>query len=187
MSTAEHQPGNFQPPMHPLKQVLLNVFIGGNLLFILVWAFPVNARWSNGTRKLIAPYMDLSGLTQGWDLFAPEPLSMNAYLVAEIAYRDGQTRTWRFPLPQDYGYYRRYFMARRMKWGADALRLDEDAALWPDAARYVARLNNLPNNPPATVTLVRHWSMIEPPMSGRPETWQQSTFFKYTVLPGDLR
>ena len=170
-----------------MKRVLLNVFIGGNLLFILVWAFPVNSVWSIGTRNLIAPYMHLSGLTQGWNLFAPEPQSMNAYLIADITYRDGQTREWKFPVPQDYGYFRRYFMARQLKWSADNLRLDENSGLWPDAARYVARLNNVPENPPATVTLIRRWSFIEPPQSGKADTWQQYAFFKYKVSPGDLR
>ncbi|MBZ5641262.1 MAG: hypothetical protein LAO19_00740 [Acidobacteriia bacterium] len=187
MATAEHQPGTFKPSFHPLKRVLLNVFIGGNLLFILVWAFPFNARWSIGTRRLIAPYMNLCGLDQSWNLFAPEPQSINAYLVAEITYRDGQTRTWNFPMPQDYGYFRRYFMARRLKWSADNLRLDENAALWPDAARYVARVNDMPDNPPVTVNLVRHWSFIEPPLSGKADAWNQFTFFKYAVLPGDLK
>jgi hypothetical protein len=187
MAAAESQSASFKPAGHPLKRVLLNVFIGGNLLFILVWAFPFNARWSIGTRRLIAPYMNLSGLTQGWNLFAPEPQSINAYLVAEITYRDGQIRTWNFPMPQDYGYFRRYFMARQLKWSADNLRLDENAALWPDAARYVARLNNQPDNPPAKVALIRHWMFIPPPESGQPGTWYQFTFFNYSVTPGDLR
>lgn len=130
--------------------------------------------------------MAWSGLTQDWNLFAPEPSSINAYLVAQITYRDGQKKAWNFPMPQDYGYYRRYFMSRRLRWSSDNLRMDKNAVLWPDAARYVARVNNDPKNPPVTVELVRHWSLIAPPMSGQRETWSESTFFTYTVLPGDL-
>jgi len=129
--------------------------------------------------------MEWSGLTQGWALFAPEPAAMNAYIVAQITYRDGQKKFWKFPMPQDYGYYRRYFMARRLRWSMDNLQ-QENAALWPDAARYVARVNNDPNNPPVSVALIRHWSFIPPPMSGQPETWSQSVFFTYTVSPLDL-
>jgi hypothetical protein len=128
-----------------------------------------------------------SGLSQGWALFAPDPESVNAYLVARITYRDGQKKFWKFPMPQDYGYYRRYFMERQRKWSSDNLRMDYNSALWPDAARYVARLNNDPNNPPVTVALVRHWSDIAPPASGQPETWSEYTFFTYSLLPGDLK
>jgi hypothetical protein len=137
-------------------------------------------------RHVIAPYMVWSGLTQGWALFAPDPQYINVYLEAQITYRDGQKKIWKFPMPQDYGYYRRYFMERERKWSSDNLRLDSNAFLWPDAARYVARVNRDPNNPPVSVALIRHWSFIAPPRSGKSEPWNQYTFFTYSVLPGDL-
>jgi hypothetical protein len=187
MATAEQQPTSFKPAASPLKRLLLNVFIMVHLLFLFVWTLPYNARWDIRARSVIAPYMNLAGLNQGWNLFAPEPQSINAYLVAEITYRDDQRRIWKFPLPQDFGYFRRYFMARQLKWSADNLRLDDNAALWPDAARYVARLNDDPDNPPVTVTFIRNWSFVEPPGSGRPDVWKHFTFFKYSVLPSDLQ
>jgi hypothetical protein len=187
MDIAERQPGIPKSSTTKWKRLIVNVFISVHLVFLLIWTLPFNARWDLRAKSIIAPYMNLSGLNQGWNLFAPEPQSINAYLVAEIAYRDGQSKTWKFPVPQDFGIFRRYFMARQLKWSADNLRLDDNHALWPDAARYVARLNNQPDNPPVAVTLIRHWSFIPPPQSGQPETWSQFAFFKYTLLPGDLQ
>lgn len=128
-----------------------------------------------------------SGLYQNWALFAPNPLSVNSRLEAEVIYRDGRTSVWKFPLPQDFGYFQRYFKERYEKWGNQAVRLDQNAVLWPDAARYIARLNNDGKNPPVTVKLVRYWSQIAAPRSGEPEPWNQYVFFTYSVKPEDLQ
>jgi hypothetical protein len=186
MATIRNEFKNDMPYASPTRRVLLSVFLLFHLFVIVVWAFPVDQRQLRKIKRFIAPYMVWSGLTQGWSLFAPDPQSINAYLVAQITYRDGQNKIWKFPMPQDFGYYRRYFMSRQLKWSSDILRIDTNAVLWPDAARYVARVNNAPNNPPVTVALVRHWSFIAPPKSGQSETWSQYTFFTYSVLPGDL-
>jgi hypothetical protein len=65
--------------------------------------------------------------------------------------------------------------------------LDRNSFLWPDAARHIAWLNNDSANPPVRVALIRHWSFIAPPKSNQPETWNQYTFFTYTVTPKDLQ
>ena len=174
------------PQASPTRRVLLSVFLLFHLFVISVWSFPISLRPLVKVKRVFAPYMVWSGLTQGWSLFAPDPQYVNAYLDAQITYRDGHKKIWKFPMPQDFGYYRRYFLERQRKWSSDNLRLDSNAFLWPDAARYVARLNNDPNDPPVTVTLIRHWSFIAPPGSGQLETWSQYTFFTYSVLPGDL-
>jgi hypothetical protein len=113
---------------------------------------------------------------------------MNTRSEAEITYRDGQTGIWAFPLPQNFGYFRRYFMEREHKFGFDSLLNDRFPALQPDAARYIARLNNTrKDNPPVTVTLVSYRSLIAPPGSGLPEPWVRKVSFTYTVTPGDLQ
>jgi hypothetical protein len=187
MATIGHEPKTGMPYASPTRRVLLSVFLLFHLSVISVWSFPINLRFLGKIRHIIAPYMTWSGLTQGWALFAPDPQYINAYLEAEITYRDGQKKIWKFPMPQDSGYYRRYFLERERKWSSDNLRLDSNAFLWPDAARYVARVNRDPKNPPVTVALVRHWSFIAPPGSGQAEPWNQYTFFTYSVLPGDFQ
>lgn len=174
------------PLPEPAKRLLINIFLMFHIFAISVWALPYNTSFLFKTRQTIAPYMQWSGLIQGWKLYAPDPQSMNAFVTAEIIYRDGQKKIYKLPMPQDYGYYRRYFMDRRSMWAIDNLRLNVNSILWPDAARYIARLNSSPENPPTSITLVRHWSYIQPPNSGRTETWSEEAFFKYSVQPGDL-
>ena len=65
--------------------------------------------------------------------------------------------------------------------------IDENAVLWPDTARYIARHNNDRTSPPLSVKLVRYWSEIFPPGTREPDPWHQYVFFTYAVVPEDLR
>jgi hypothetical protein len=171
-----------------MKRIIINIFLVFNLATILCWSMPLNTGILAVTRPLIAPYMSWSGLAQGWNLFAPNPLSLNTKVEAEIAYKDGEVVTWRFPLPQYYGYLKRYTMEREHKFSFDSLLNDNFEPLRPDAARYLARLNNTKkDNPPVGVTLVSYRSKIAPPNSNQPEPWTRAEFFKYSVQPGDLQ
>lgn len=175
------------PLASPAKRALLSLFLLFHLFVILVWSFPIPLRPLRRINRVIAPYMAWSGLSQGWALFAPDPTYVNMWLDAEITYRDGQKKIWKFPMPQDFGYYRRYFLERMRKFSSDNLSSDSNSFLWPDAARHIAWINNDPANPPVKVALVRHWSFIPPPKSSQPVTWSQYTFFNYTVAPKDLQ
>jgi hypothetical protein len=171
-----------------IKRIAINLFLVFHLTAILCWALPLNSRLVTQLRPVIAPYMGWSGLAQGWNLFAPNPLGMNTHAEAEITYRDGQRYIWKFPNPQDYGYFKRYLMERDHKFSFDSMQNDTFAGIRPDAARYIARLNNnQPNNPPVTVALVGYRSLIAPPNSGSPEPWVRKVLITYTVVPGDLR
>ena len=77
--------------MSKVKRIALNIFIVFHLSLIVCWAVPVNRRLFLVARPVIAAYMRWSGLAQGWNLFAPNPLSLNSRAEAEITYRDGQT------------------------------------------------------------------------------------------------
>jgi hypothetical protein len=169
------------------REAVISGVILFHLLALVIWCFDMQAVPRTRIGMGLARYMVFSGLYQGWDMFAPDPLSVNSYLEADITYWDGRMQVWRFPRPQDVGYFDRMFTERYRKWANERLRDDDNAALWPDAARYIARLNNNPKNPPATVSLVRYWSEIAPPGSGRPEPWHRYVFFRYTVAPADLR
>ena len=132
--------------------------------------------------------MNLSGLTQGWSLFAPNPTNSNCRLTAQIQHQGGSTNTWKFPMPQDYGYS--YFLERDRKWANDNVRLDRNSALWPDAARYVARINDDPMHHSVSVKLFRYCEDIQLPgakPAANSETIKPEDFFTYEVKPGDLQ
>jgi len=171
-------------------RAIISGFILVNLVVILSWSLPVNSLLVSVAKRAVGPYMMWSGLWQGWNMFAPDVPAATTHVEAELIRRDGRTTDWKFSSPPDYGYYRRYFMERRRKFSNDHLRLDTSAELWPDAARYVARLNNDPANPVDTVRLVRYWAPIPPPGSAQPRNpahWNRYVFFTYPVKPEDLR
>jgi hypothetical protein len=171
-----------------MKRIAINTFLVFHLATIFCWALPLNSRLVTSARPLIAPYMAWSGLAQGWNLFAPNPLAINNRMEAEITYHDGQTGLWKFPSPQDFGYLKRYTLERQHKFGFDSLENNTFAYLRPDAARFIARLNNTKgDNPPDTVTLVSYQSKIAPPGSGLPEPWTRKVLYTYSVKAGDLK
>ncbi len=168
------------------KRIAISVFVCFHVIVIACWSIPLNTLIFKAVNDKTAPYTVWAGLFQTWGLFAPDPLNINLRINAEITYRDGRTTIWQFPLPQDFGYIRRSFESR-MEATSHAVRDDKNSVLWPDAARYVARLNNHADNPPITVKLVSNWSPLSPPGSNQPQPWNQHLFFTYSVTPGDLQ
>jgi hypothetical protein len=176
-------------PNDAVKRYAISAFLLLHLLVIGSWALPSQPRLLGVIKNIVAPYAWRSGLFQSWDMFAPNPRRADTYITAEIEYRDGKLRSWIFPQMQDLGYIERYSKERYRKFSNDCLRLDENAMLWPDAARFIARLNADMLSPPQTVRLFRNWSLISLPPPGeaaQPERWQRYAFLTYTVKPGDL-
>jgi len=79
----------------------------------------------------------------------------------------------------------RYVKERYRKF-VENLEQDRNVALWPDAARRIARLNHKDiSNPPEFVILIRHWSDIVP-RSYHAEPWHAVIFYEYSVKSKDL-
>jgi hypothetical protein len=137
-------------------------------------------------KLMLSPVATATGLRQDWNMFAPNPRRENIDLNAEITYRNGEQYIWSFPQMQELGYAERYAKERYRKFANDNLWLTRNSAIWPDAARFIARLNGGDRaNPPVTVKLIRYWSEI-PGEPGQPERWRRDVFFTYTLSPGDL-
>ena len=157
--------------------------------FYPVAALHGKALWTS-LRTRTSPYASALGLRQDWMMFAPNPMRVNTYIDAEITYRNGRKRIWTFPQMQQLGYVERYSKERYRKFANENLWIKDDAFIWPDAARYIARLNRDPANPPQTVKLVHYRCFI--PSAPRPgdqaeqERWERDVFYTYTVTPGDL-
>jgi len=172
-----------------LCRVALSIFILLHLIAMLCWALPLNSLLVQVLKEQVAPYMLWSGLFQAWDMFAPNPRMANVSVEAEVTFSDGQQRIWPFPRMEQLGLVDRYCKERYRKWANDHLRMDANAGLWPDAARYIARLHTQPGNPPVTVRLVRSWADIPPPTDSTaplPAHTNRFVFFTYGVEPDDL-
>ncbi len=144
---------------------LVNAFIAFHVACIASWSVPAPLQPAlvRAWNALVAPYMLRTGLWQGWDMFAPNPLAINIDVDADVTYRDGRHGTWVFPRMQELSYWERYRQERYRKW-RERVRLDAYALIWPDTARFVARLAARPGAPVDLVALTRHWAEIPPPV-----------------------
>lgn len=174
--------------LRKLQRSAINAFLLFHLLAIACWAIPLDSPLIGACRKAIRPYFLWSGLFQSWNAFAPAPKALNSFVEAVIIYKDGRVLNWKFPRMEHMSRSQRYVKERYRKY-IENLKEDSSVALWPDAARYVARLNNDPANPPQIVMLIRHWSDIVPPANDSPKPQPQHVqiFYEYKVQPADLQ
>lgn len=174
--------------MRLASKVAINAFLIFHIVAITCWCIPLNSALIVEFRNAIRPYMLWSGLFQAWDMFAPSPRSVNAHVEAAVILRDGRIRTWKFPRMEQLSLTARTYKERYRKF-VENLQVDSYKALWPDVARYIARANNNPADPPEIVMLIRYWSDIVPPGDAkyRSQPERARIFFQYNVEPGDLR
>jgi hypothetical protein len=166
------------------QRLVVSVWIVLNVAVILLWVFP----FGTPLRQFIAPYLSVTGLRQNWSLFAPDPMSTNSYVDAEVVMENGDVRVWGFPQLQSMGFQERYGKARYRKFTGWLYR-DEYSYAWRDTARYIARQFKDSAVPPQSVHLLRHWSRI-PPINARHEAeseWRNAVFFVYQIAPEDLQ
>jgi hypothetical protein len=182
-----HTPRKARTSFQKAQYIAINVFLAFHLLAIVFWCSPIDSPLVTLGRDLVRPYFLWAGLFQSWDMFAPIPKAANAYIEAEVVYRDGSRKSWAFPRMEELGLSEKYFQERYRKFSENLSR-DENDPLLLDAARRIARLNSTPANPVKTVILIHKWSFIVP-RAGSPyvaEPWQQHIMLGYGVRPGDL-
>ncbi len=167
----------------------ISAFILFHIVVITSLSIPSDTQVGRTIGKQFARYAQRAGLFQSWDMFAPNPVSANTYVDAEITFRNGQKRLWTFPQMNELGYVERYFKERYRKFANERLQLATNSALLPDAARYIARLNADASNPPQSVKIVYHWSVIPPPpLPGEtPQMAQWGHRVLCTCAVGDMR
>ncbi|MCM8794746.1 MAG: hypothetical protein NC819_02970 [Candidatus Omnitrophica bacterium] len=169
---------------------VIKIFVFINVAFIAVWNLPRAAGARNMLLPLLTPYMSWTGLDrQDWNQFAFSSMANN-YLETEITFRDGTKKRWSFPQKDRAGPCQGFLKTRYIEWEGRFFNLP---VLWPDAARYVARLHADPNNPPVSVTLLHWLELIPPPTEDLyqplkkrgpiPTHW---AIFVYEVTPSDL-
>jgi hypothetical protein len=144
-----------------LRHPLIMAFLVWHFSGVLLWLSPDGPL----KQELIPPYLgylNFFGLWQGWSVFE-HPRTYNEYVTALITYRDGSQKVWEFPRMEKMGIIEKMFKEGYRRWGNDCVCDKDQSYLWPDAARYIARANAHPGNPPVSVSIIRHWSWIDPP------------------------
>ncbi len=170
------------------KFIAINAFLIFHIVAIACWCIPINTPLTLEFKELVRPYFLWSGLFQAWDMFSPNPKAGNSYLEAIVIYQDGSIEMWTFPRMELLSITEKTFKERYRKF-EDVLSGGEFPALWPEAARRVARLNNDHSTPPQKVMLVVRWSDIIPKDDGSYDRgpWGVEVFYSYDVTPEDLQ
>jgi hypothetical protein len=161
-------------PAHPARRPgdderpRARALLSGLILFALA-AMAVDALPESAVRRAllpaVEPFLDLTGLHQNWNLFAPEPRRATLELKARLTYADGTTLVWRPPRGnQVIGVYRGF---RWRKW-VERIVSPTARARWPEVARWLARGHPRDGRWPVRVVLVRRSSVAPPPGSGLP-------------------
>lgn len=116
--------------------------------------FPLKPAIDDRFRKIF----QITGLWQGWDMFAPTPRNEDIYVSSEILYADGSTETWNISRMVEMTYWQRYKKERWRKFFNDNLRTDSNKAMWEPAARWIARAKKQETGKEVIqVRLTRHW------------------------------
>ncbi len=176
------------PEMGRAKRIAINTFLIFHIVVISIWAIPFGGALFTDCRDFVRPYLRWSGLFQTWDMFSPSPKSVNSYIEAVVIYKDDSSETWTFPRMEQLSYTQRYFKERYRKF-EENLPDENYSLLWPDAARYVARMKSSGANPVVTVMLVDWWARIPPAFNSDAVkiAHDANVFFTYQVQPGDLK
>ncbi|MEA2554504.1 MAG: hypothetical protein QOJ65_2680 [Fimbriimonadaceae bacterium] len=123
-------------------------------------------------------YLLFTGFWQYWDMFSPNPASIDFYGTATITYKDGTRKLYQYPRMYTMGTTEKYVSERYRKFYERA-HLEDFKWIWPTFAQRVALLTYKdPANPPVKIVLTRHWLPIAPP--GKPQQPEYSTYDYYT-------
>jgi hypothetical protein len=185
------QAATSSPPrfgLKPWQYLALNIFIIFHIFAITAWALPFRSQFVVDSVALVRPYILWSGLFQDWNMFSPMPKATNTYLQAVVIYKDGSTQMWDFPRMELLSLTQKYSKERYRKF-VEILLDQNNAALRPDVARYVARLPGIREKDPQQILLMVKWSNILPNGDGTftRTPLDQDVFYRYDVQPGDLQ
>ena len=133
-------------------------------------------------------YYTLStGFWQYWDMFSPNPASIDFYGTATITYQNGSTILYHYPRMYELSIPAKYVNERYRKFYERA-HTEDDRYMWPVFAQRIALKNFTdPNNPPVRVVLTRHWLPIAAPGKPQQEDYNSYNYYTYTVDQKQMR
>ncbi len=148
---------------------------------------PWNVSAVREVKELVRPYMVWSGLFQTWDMFAPDPKSINSYVRAVVITQDRHIKVWNFPRMEELSFWERYRKERYRKF----------AEVLPERRRkFCGRMLRLISrgvstariDPPYKVLLIQFRADIRPGADESSEpVYKPNLFYEGYVEPGDLR
>ena len=172
---------------HGFMHGVISIFILFHLIAITCWALPWNVAPLRGVREMVRPYLVWSGLFQTWDMFAPNPKSINSYIKAVVITENRHMKVWTFPRMEELSFRERYRKERYRKF-EDALQDQQLETLWPDVATHIARLLKSPGDRPDKVLLIQFRADIKPGADDSTgSVAEPHILYEGYVEPGDLK
>jgi hypothetical protein len=183
----------------PKTSPWIKAFVVFHVIAIVSWCIPDPPAKPVGTDHLrvlntrylkdspIKYYLNASGFWQGWDMFSPNPSSVDIYGTADIVYRDGTTKKYQYPRMYLLPLYDKYVQERYRKFYERAC-LGQYRYLWPIFAQRIALLSYTDSaNPPVKVRLHKHSLTIEPPGKPQPTEYTDEMYYSHVVDQARLR
>jgi hypothetical protein len=110
--------------------------------------------------RVAKPYIYVTGLDQGWDVFAPDPRKQTVAMQAQIVYSDGSVSIWKIPSGEPlFGAYWDYRWRKWVELMIGGFASDQ----WKTAAQWVAHHHADPNRRAVEVQLVSRWQNLTSP------------------------
>lgn len=134
----------------------------------------------------VRKYLFVTGAWQYWDMFAPNPSSVDVWGDAIVVRKDGTRDTYQYPRIALMPIPQKYMMERYRKF-FERVSTEEYSYLWPQFSRVIARkMNGDPANPPVKIILRRHRQPIPKLGEFVMPPYSNEEFFTYTVKSEDL-
>ena len=184
-------PATVTPPAALLQGILRRwptILVVGYALAAFSWTMPASLFPPKpAIDQMAAGPLLLLGLWQSWDMFSPDPRTIDICVELRCTDRDGTSDRRMLSDMVSMGYYERWQKDRWRKYFNDHLRLDDEHALWQPFAEYAARRLREEGHDPAAIQLVRWWRPCDPAIKPdlradvRQTPWQSYVFHRWGV------
>jgi len=169
----------------------ISIFVTSYIVMIVLWLIRDSNPVLSRVVKFYGPIITVSGLEQNWALFSPKLRNFNFHNLAMITFRDGSVKLYEWPRMDRSNLIEKAQNEKFRKMFNDCMPWHSYADFHPSVARYVARANANPDNPPVRVALVYFWGVIPDPQFGfkqgnLPEQSKFCCYYVYQVHPRDL-
>ena len=147
----------------PLRRSVLSAILVFTLAAMLISNLPESQLRRSGL-KVVGSFLDVTGLHQNWNLFAPDPRRITLELEARVIYADGTIVTWRPTVGDPFvGVYASF---RWRKWASYVVNRTNASKLWAPTADWIARTHIRDGSYPARVLLLRRSYLAPEPGRG---------------------
>lgn len=131
--------------------------------------------------SFVSSYLTWTGFWQSWDMFAPNPSSVDIWCHAELEFADGSEGVFNYPRIYDLPIPVKYLKERYRKF-YERVNQDDNAYIWPFFAHRIALLGTKDiGNPVVKVRLVRHFRYTPPLGQPVPKDYQSYQYYEHEV------